>query len=125
MTIPEGDDDSAERHRPGGIISASVGEHRRRSDDKDCVHLHHRITDCEFSIRQLEKSHMLLHDRIDVLCTSMAKVATILEAWNSAQGFWRTINFIASGVKVIISVIAFVAIAWISYKTGDWLRIIR
>lgn len=125
MAASDHDDGIAERRRPGEIISAGASKHRRRSDDKDCTHLHYRITDCELSIKQLEKNHMLLHDRIDVLCTNMAKVATILEAWNSAKGFWHTINFIAGGVKVIISATAFVAIAWISYKTGDWLRIIR
>lgn len=124
MTIPDPDDDIAERRQLEGIMSAGVNKHHRSADDKDCIHLHYRITDCEISIKQLERDHMLLRDRIDMLCTSMTKVATILEAWNSAQGFWRTINFIATGVKVIISTIAFVTLAWVSYKTGDWLRII-
>lgn len=108
---------------PEGVSSQGVTRaHRRKTDGQNYVRLHQRVTDCELSIKELEKDHAILKDKLESICTNISKVASILEAWNNAQGFWETLNFMAKCLKVLMVIGAFIASAWIFWKTGDWIK---
>lgn len=97
--------------------------HRRKTDEQNIKVLHRRITDCELSIKQLETDHGLIKDRLDSLCKAMNRVATILETWNNLEGFWKTVNWIAKAVKILMIGFAFVAAVFTAVKTGNWIGI--
>ncbi len=97
--------------------------HRRKTDAQNIKVLHRRVTDCELSIKQLEIDHGLIKDRLESICTAMNRVANILETWNNLEGFWKTVNWIARSVKMLMIILAFLAAVYVALKTGNWVGV--
>lgn len=104
---------------------ASARMHRRRTDDANYLRLHQRVTDCENSIGELKVGQAAINGKLDSISENTGKMTTILEAWDNAQGFWKTLNFLASSIKVVVTVFAFIGAMWIFWKTGNWLKLIE
>lgn len=58
-------------------------------------------------------------DKIDQMVSDIARMRDILEAWNSIKGFGKTMQYMATAVKVVGVITVAIAAVWYTIRTGQ------
>lgn len=117
-----------EERRGDASKNPEVYYHRRSIDPPNAIrHLHSRVSDCENKVNQLIKDQADLSQKMGDLSKELKltnkhieSIASIMEAWNNARGFWSTLRFFSGMAKVLMIIAAFFVAIWVFLKTGVW-----
>lgn len=69
------------------------------------------IDDLKFTLREVDA-------KLSILLTRQTEITTLLQAWQSAQGFVKVIEFMAKVVKAVAPFAVFFGMIYYIVKTG-------
>jgi hypothetical protein len=105
---------------------AELANLKRRFDDHkdELANLKRRFDDHkdELACCSTEKDEKIRTVEADIqkISNQLDDIQGLLEAWNTAKGFVRVIEFIAKIVRILAPWTAFLIAIWLFLKSGHW-----